>query len=160
MEARLRFTLVECSTSHRSLQQGFISESTNEEQLDMIPIYGECRRIAMRARQFCSESYPEWNIPSIHTINNIFRKLWASGIWNRPNRCRSISVTHETNDVAILATAAHSPHVSTRHISWISAVQCQSYSGTPQMSPMPPVIASRTIRTRLKRSLWLLWVCS
>jgi hypothetical protein len=96
--------------------------------------------------------YPEWNISSIHTINDIYRKLWASGIWNKPNRCHSISVAYEANEAAVLATVVNCRHLSTGQISWMSAGKCQSYPGTPQISHVPPVIASRTTRTWVKRS--------
>jgi hypothetical protein len=99
---------------------------TNEEKFDIILIYSECRRNAVKARQLYSERYPDRNIPSAHTIDNICQKLLAKGRWNATNRHRSKPVMHKANKVAVLVFIANNPHTSTRQISRGSGISCSS----------------------------------
>jgi hypothetical protein len=94
---------------------------TNEEKLDIILIYGECRRNALRVWQLYIERYPDRNI-----IDNIYWKLLANGSWNATKRHHSKPVTHEANEVAVLAFITNDPHTSIRQISRGSGISCSS----------------------------------
>jgi hypothetical protein len=59
--------------------------NSDEEKLDIILIYGECRRNAVRVQQLYSDRYPDQNIPSARTVDNICQELLAKGRWNATN---------------------------------------------------------------------------
>jgi hypothetical protein len=71
---------------------------TNEGKLDIVLIYSEHGRNAVRRRQLYGERSPDRYIPSTCTIDNICRKLLATGSWNSTNRHLSKQVTHKASD--------------------------------------------------------------
>ena len=97
-----------------------------EEQVDMILIYGECQRNSVQARILYSERYPDRILPSRQTFTNVCNKLRQTGcLSTRKSDCKK-KVTHEGNEVGVLAMVARNPHVSSRQIERESGVSKRS----------------------------------
>lgn len=97
-----------------------------EEQVDMILIYGECQQNSVRARILYSERYPNRILSSCQTFINVCDKLRQTGsLNNRKSECEK-RVTHEGNEVGVLAMIARNPHVSSRQIERESGVSKRS----------------------------------
>jgi hypothetical protein len=111
---------------------------TNEEKLDIIFIYGKCRKNAVRVRQLHTERRPGQNILPACKINNICWRLLATGSQNATNYRCSKPVMHEENKVAILFSNSEQP---TR--SWNQSNKC--YLNPAQISHVPPVTESETM---------------
>lgn len=89
---------------------------TNEEKLDMLLVYGECGRNAVRAVQRYGELYPDRQLPSRQLFACMCTKLLESGSWNTKQRTRQKTATDEKHEEVILALTQCNPHASSRHV--------------------------------------------
>lgn len=89
---------------------------TNEEMVDMILIYGECRKNARAAQQLYAERFPNRQHPSHQSFINTTERLLNTGSLSARQRLRGRSVTHEGAEVAVLAAVALNPHASSRDL--------------------------------------------
>lgn len=89
----------------------------NTEKVDMLLVFGKCRRNACEAVALYRERYPDRAHPSAKTFYNIERSLRVHGKFpcgKRVNRVRP--VTNDNNAALVLAHFEVNPHTSTREV--------------------------------------------
>jgi len=89
----------------------------NMEKVDMLLVFGECRRNARNAVALYRERYPDRAHPSAKCFYNIERSLRLHGTFScgkRVNRTRP--VTNDNNAMLVLANFEVNPHTSTRAV--------------------------------------------
>lgn len=89
---------------------------TNKEKLDMLLVYGESGRNAVRAIKRYGELYPDRERPTRQLLARICKKLLESGSWNAVRRTRQKTATGEVHEEGVLALAHNDPTVSSRRI--------------------------------------------
>lgn len=96
------------------------------EQVDMMLIYGECRKNARQAATVYAERYPDRRPPSYYTFINVYNKLRETGSLKCRSRERSKPASNEMTEIGVLAMIAHNPHVASRQIERASGISQRS----------------------------------
>jgi hypothetical protein len=87
---------------------------SNEEKVEMLLIYGECGKNSVRVLQLYAARYPGKTQPSRHMFARLIKNLCETGSVSPRKRNRRKTPTEETAEVAVLASVANNPHLSTR----------------------------------------------
>ncbi|KAJ4440127.1 hypothetical protein ANN_08265 [Periplaneta americana] len=88
----------------------------NAEKADILMLYGECRKNAVRACTIYAERYPNRRQPSRQLFVNLFIQLRETGSVTPRKRNRRKPVTGEEGQINVLAVVAVNSHSSSRAI--------------------------------------------
>ena len=99
---------------------------TNAEKADMLIIYGECRKNAVRSCTVYAETYPNRRQPSRQLFVNLFKQLRESGSITCRKRNRNKRSTGEEGEINVLAAVAVDPQISSRAIARGSGISQRS----------------------------------
>lgn len=99
---------------------------TVAEKIEMIFIYGECRRNVVDAVALYAHRFPNRNTPSRSSFYRVVNGFRENGNVASTKRTRRATVTGEDNEIGVLAAVAHNPHVSSRAISRDSGISQRS----------------------------------
>lgn len=94
---------------------------TRDEQVDMLLIFGECRRNARHAARLYGERYPDREQPCFsyfHKLEQMFRR-------EQPNNNDKLIVSVEA-EINVLAYVNFDPTVSTRQLEQVTNVNRES----------------------------------
>lgn len=92
-----------------------MNAATVEEKIEMILIFGECRRNIDDAVALYAERFPD-NIRSRSFFYKVVQSFKSDGSVQLKKRKRRNTVTGEANEINVIAAVQHNPHVSTREI--------------------------------------------
>ncbi|KZC10698.1 hypothetical protein WN55_02427 [Dufourea novaeangliae] len=104
---------------------------SNCEKVDMLLVYGECRRNATRAIAMYAEIYPERNQPCQLIFERLGTSHRKSGSFKVTKRNVPKTATSVENTIAVLAPVTENPHISTRQVFtrfWYYQNKCVSNS--------------------------------
>lgn len=86
-----------------------------EEKIEMILIYGECRKNVDDAVALYAQRFPE-NVRSRSFFYKVVTSFLSDGSVQTKNRIRRRTATGPANEVAVLAAINLNPQVSTRQL--------------------------------------------
>lgn len=90
---------------------------TNEEKLDMILIYGECRKNRRDAFRVYGERYPDRRMPSAMYFTRLASNLATCGAFSKKQTVfKRKTATDEEHSVGVLGSVLNNPHISIRQI--------------------------------------------
>jgi len=92
-----------------------MNPATVPEKIEMILIYGECRRNIDDAVALYAERFPD-NARSRSFFYKVVNAFHSDGSVQIKKRKRKLTVTGEANEVAVLAAVHQNPRVSTRQL--------------------------------------------
>lgn len=90
---------------------------TPNEYVDMLLIYGECKKKSRDAQRLYRERFPDRPTPSLCTFANVERKMRTGSFPTSRGSQHARPVRNETNIINVLALIVLNPHVSVRGIS-------------------------------------------
>lgn len=93
-----------------------------EEKIEMIFIYGECRRNVNDAVAMYAERFPDRRAPSRASFYRVVGDFTQNGSVQPKKRKRQATVNNEANQIAVLAAIALNPEVSSRSIARDSGI--------------------------------------
>lgn len=94
-----------------------MGQYTKQEKLDMVLVYGECKRNAWQAKSVYAQRYPDRRRKPDHkTILNLCRNLVNFGAFEKPKRERSKTVTNDFNVALVLQQIIDNPRMSLREL--------------------------------------------
>ncbi|XP_025152432.1 uncharacterized protein LOC112588099 [Harpegnathos saltator] len=88
-----------------------MNSATVEEKLEMILIYGECRRNVDDAVALYAERFAD-NVRSRSLFYKVVTAFISDGSVQTKKRKRRTTVTGEVNEIAVLAAVHHNPQMS------------------------------------------------
>ncbi|XP_025157425.1 uncharacterized protein LOC112589228 [Harpegnathos saltator] len=88
-----------------------MNSATVEEKIEMILIYGECRRNVDDAVALYAERFPD-NVRSRSFLYKVVTAFISYGSVQTKKRKRRTTVTGEVNEIAVLAAVHHNPQMS------------------------------------------------
>lgn len=92
-----------------------MNPATVEEKIEMILIYGECRRNVDDAVALYAERFPA-NVRSRSFFYKVVNAFTSDGSVQPKKRKRRTTVTGEDNEIAVLAAVHQNPQVSIRQL--------------------------------------------
>lgn len=93
-----------------------MNAATLKEKIEMILIYGECRRNVRNAVALYAERFPDNVRRSQSFFYKVVNTFMSHGSVQPKKRKRRNTVTGEPNEIAVLAAVQENPHVSTRQL--------------------------------------------
>lgn len=94
---------------------------TLQEKIEMVYIYGECRKNIDNAVDLYAHRFPD-QPRSRASFYRIIQQFTQEGSVQTKKRKRRRTIAGENNEVAVLAAVAYNPHISTRQISRESGI--------------------------------------
>ncbi|KAJ8914489.1 hypothetical protein NQ315_002761 [Exocentrus adspersus] len=92
------------------------------EKIEMVLLYGECRRSVIDAVALYAERFPDRNAISRASFYRVVKEFTENGTVQPKKRTRRVTVTGENNEIAVLAAVAVNPHASSRRIARDSGI--------------------------------------
>lgn len=91
---------------------------SNLEKVDMLLIYGECGKNAVRSVNLYAERYPERPTPNRKIFDRLVTTLIETGSFElKRNNNNNLPVNNDINQAMVLNMVENDPHTSIREIS-------------------------------------------
>jgi len=89
---------------------------TPNEYVDMLLIYGECRKNCREAKMVYQERFSNCPTPSYKSFSRVEEKMRTGSFPNLKHSNHQMAARNEENIISVLAYVAVNPHVSIRTI--------------------------------------------
>ena len=101
---------------------------TQEEKLDMILVYGECRKNSVEAKRVYQQRYPDRKQPSRINFSDLCKNLRRYGAFVKPKRDRKKRTRTDANTALVIQEVNQNPKISLQTIEEVTGVSRSSSS--------------------------------
>ncbi|XP_025161978.1 uncharacterized protein LOC112590248 [Harpegnathos saltator] len=105
-----------------------MNSATVEEKIEMILIYGECRRNVDDAVALYAKRFPD-NVRSRSFFYKVVTAFISDGSVQTKKRKRRTTVTGEVNEIAMLAAVHHNPQMSLHSQTMVALIDITCITG-------------------------------
>lgn len=101
---------------------------SNEEKVDMLLVFGECRSNCREAKRVYAQRYPHRRVPDAKTFPSLCKNLREYGSFVKPKRNRVKTATNDENTAAVIQQVDNNPKISLSKIKENTGVSISSSS--------------------------------